>query len=163
VVAITRSCLATVMGGIIFPLLSGCGDGRPSRVPISGQVLIDGQPLKHGFVTFVPTGARASVGKLDDQGRFTLGCFEQADGAVVGLHRVQVAAGELLSETRTRWHAPKKYADFKTSGLEKEVSESTDTLQIELTWDGGKPFVEIDSDTEVEVSPRMKQSTKSGG
>lgn len=159
----TRSRLTVVVVGALSPLLLGCGDGRPSRVPVSGQVLIDGQPLKHGVVSFVPTGARASFGKLDDQGRFTLGCFEQADGAVVGLHRVQVAADEAVGEIRTRWHAPKKYADYKTSGLEREVSVSTDSLRIELSWDGGKPFIETDSDAQAEASPRMKQSAKSGG
>jgi hypothetical protein len=37
---------------------------------------------------------------------------------------------------------PKKYGDSTTAGLEIEVNEPTDSLEINLTWDGGQPFVE---------------------
>lgn len=122
--------------------LAGCGDGLPRRVPVSGKVLIDGQPLKYGFVRFIPTGARPSGGKLDADGRFTLTCFEGDDGAVPGKHRVEVAANQTLSATKVRWHAPKKYNDFGTSGLEQEITEPTDAVVIKLSWQGGKPFDE---------------------
>jgi len=42
----------------------GCSDGRPDRVPVSGQVLIDGKPLTCGGVTFIPDGHRASHGTI---------------------------------------------------------------------------------------------------
>ena len=35
-------------------MLVGCDDGRPQRLKVSGQVLIDGKPLTHGYVRFVP-------------------------------------------------------------------------------------------------------------
>lgn len=158
-----RSKFTVLVLNALVALFLGCGDGRPNRVPVSGQVIIDGQPLKCGVVTFVPANSRASVGKLDDDGRFTLGCFERTDGAVVGSHRVQVSANQLIGETRTRWHAPKKYADYKTSGLEREVSEGTDSMLIELSWEGGKPFVETDSSAQAESTPRIKPSADSGG
>jgi hypothetical protein len=120
----------------------GCSDGRPSRVPVSGQVLIDGQPLKYGSVRFTPDNARMSGGLLDAEGRFSLSCFERNDGAVIGVHRVTIAAGETLSPTKVRWHAPKKYSDLGTSGLVQEIKDPDDSLVINLTWDGGKPFDE---------------------
>ncbi|QDT00957.1 hypothetical protein HG15A2_42990 [Adhaeretor mobilis] len=43
-------------------LLSGCGDGRPERVAVSGVVLIDGKPLTHGSVLFVPGQGRPGGG-----------------------------------------------------------------------------------------------------
>lgn len=122
----------------------GCGDGRPERVAVRGQVLIDGQPLTHGYVRFVPTDARASRSELDANGRFELGCFEASDGAVRGTHRIEVNGMERISDWETRWHAPKKYADYKTSEISKEIGEPTDSLIIELSWDGAKPFTEID-------------------
>jgi hypothetical protein len=127
-------------------LIAGCSDGRPKRVPISGQVLIDGKPLTYGYVQLVPADSRSSEGKLDSDGRFTLACFDRADGAVLGRHAVAVLAGETISSTKTRWHAPKKYADHRTSGLTEEISGSNENLVIKITWDGGKPFVE-DSDS----------------
>ena len=134
----------------------GCGDGRPSRVPVSGQVFIDGEPLKFGFIRFVPVGNRPSKGKLDENGRFILGCFEPDDGAVVGLHRVEVAACEPINSTQVKWHAPKKYSAYNDSGLQNEVTGPTDSVRIELSWDGGRPFVETDSAGDEEASPRKK-------
>ena len=122
--------------------LVGCSDGRPGRVSLSGQVLIDGKPLTYGSVRFVPNDARPSVAKLDAEGRFTLSCYGEKDGIIPGVHRVQVNAAEWISDNQRKWHAPPKYFRFQTSGLTQEISESTESLVINLTWDGGKPFVE---------------------
>jgi hypothetical protein len=122
--------------------VAGCSDARPARVPVSGRVVIDGKPLTHGNVKFVPSGGRPSSGKVDGEGRFTLTCYDGEDGAIPGAHRVAVSAGKILSDSKMQWFAPKKYADFRTSGLSCEITEPTDNLTIELTWDGGKPFVE---------------------
>jgi len=129
---------------LLFPLVAGCGDGRPRRVPVSGQVLIDGKPLTRGFIRLVPEGARPAAGQIGPDGRFTLKTFEPGDGAVTGRHEVSVTAVESLSDTVQRWYTPKKYADPSTSGLTVTINEPTDSLLIELTWDGGKPFIEKD-------------------
>jgi hypothetical protein len=126
----------------------GCSDGRPARVPVSGQVLIDGQPLKFGSIQFIPKGARASGGQLDSNGHFVLSCFDQGDGAVLGMHQVAVKAGQYRNDAETYWHAPKKYNDAGTSGLTEEVTEPTNSLTIKLTWDGKGPFLEMHEGTE---------------
>jgi len=123
-------------------LVSGCGDGRPKRVPVSGRVLIDGKPLSYGFVRVVPEGARPASGKIGPDGRFTLTTFEPGDGAVLGTHAMSVAGVEVINSTSQRWHAPKKYADTGTSDLTATIDGPTDSLIVELTWDGRKPFVE---------------------
>ena len=120
----------------------GCGDGRPARLAVSGQVLIDGRPLTYGYVRFVPTGGRPSGGRLDAEGRFTLSCYGENDGIIPGTHRVEVDGSEWLSATKRKWHAPKKYFRYRSSGLEQEITGPTDSLLINLTWAGGKPFVE---------------------
>jgi hypothetical protein len=125
-----------------FSGLSGCSDGRPERLHVSGQVLIDGKPLTFGYVRFVPAGARPAGGHLDEQGRFTLGCYAKDDGVIPGVHQVEVDAAESISSTQKRWHAPKKYSRYNTSGMTQEINEPTDSLVINLTWDGGKPFTE---------------------
>ena len=126
----------------ILLLAAGCNDGKPTGVPVSGVVLIDGKPLTMGSVQFVPAGARPSGGGINKEGRFVLSCYEQGDGAVVGSHRVRVTAAHNLSETSLRWDAPKMYADIATSGLKVDVDGPTDSVVISLTWNGGKPFVE---------------------
>jgi hypothetical protein len=126
---------------LLLLVFSGC-EGRPDRVPVSGKVLIDGQPLTRGYIRVVPSDARASGGEIGPDGRFTLGCFEKADGCVVGTYPVSVYAAEPLGANAKRWLAPRKYADPATSGLTVDIKEPTDSLVIELSWDGGKPFVE---------------------
>jgi hypothetical protein len=127
---------------VVAMILQGCGDGRPERVPVSGRVLIDGQPLAHGSVMFVPDHGRSAGGSLDKDGRFTLTCYEPNDGVIPGKYRVKVSGVEFLSETSQKWHAPKKYADERTSGFEFEIQESTDSIVLELEWGEGKPFIE---------------------
>jgi hypothetical protein len=126
----------------MMTLVAGCGEHRPTRVVISGQVCIDGKPLTHGSIMLVPKGARPSTGQLDEQGRFALTCYDGQDGAVPGQHRVAVIANEPLGGDSIRWLAPKKYADYHTSGLTVDIAEPTDSLRFDLTWAGGKPFIE---------------------
>lgn len=138
------SSLYSLVIAIGLAVIAGCGDGRPARVPVSGQVLIDGQPLTYGFVRFLPEGTRGSGGQLDSDGRFALTCFEPNDGATLGMHRVEVYACEALSPTKFKWHAPKKYASYAISGLQQEIKGPNDKLVINLTWEGGRPFVEVE-------------------
>ena len=91
---------------------------------------------------FIPEGSRPASGVLDSEGHFTLTCFEDYDGTLLGRHRVKVMGVESIDEHSNRWHAPKKYANERTSGIEVEITAPVDNLKIELTWDGGKPFVE---------------------
>ncbi len=123
-------------------LVAGCGDDRPERVPVSGQVLIDGQPLTHGVVRVVPEDSRMAVGEIGSDGRFTLTTFEEGDGAVAGTHAVEVYAAEEIDPSQIKWHAPKKYSRADASGLTITIDEPTDDAVIELEWNGGKPFVE---------------------
>jgi hypothetical protein len=129
----------------LFAMLiaTGCGDGRPSRVPISGQVLIDGKPLRLGSIRFYPEVGRASTGRMDEQGRFKLSCYENGDGALVGRHAVSISASEEVGDLKVRWHIPKKYARPETSGLECIVEKPSDAVRFELSWDGGAPFIEL--------------------
>ncbi len=130
------------LGIALLSLLVGCSDGRPGRVKASGYVTIDGSPLKYGSVLFVPDKGRPAAGGLDSEGHFVLTCFEPEDGIVPGKYRVQIKGTEPIGENAQRWHAPMKYADVRTSGIVREIDGPIDSLLFELTWDGGKPFVE---------------------
>lgn len=127
---------------VLLAMIAGCGDGRPKRVPVSGQVLIDGKPLTLGFIRLTPNDTRPACGEIGPDGRFSLKTFEPGDGAVLGSHKVSIVAIEPLDATRQRWHVPKKYTDPETSGLTTIIDRPTDSLLIEISWDGGKPFVE---------------------
>jgi len=134
-----RRMLLLILMSLLVP---GCGGGRPDCVPISGRVLIDGAPLRYGFIRFTPEGGRPATAELDAQGHFTLTTFEHGDGAVRGTHTVTVLAAEPLGGGTQRWHAPKRYAHPRTSKLTRTIDGPDDALVIDLTWEGGKPFVE---------------------
>jgi hypothetical protein len=123
--------------GFVAVLLSGCGDGRPERVRVSGKVLIDNQPVTSGSVQFLPRhGGRPSSGKIQTDGSFSLFTFEERDGCPPGTYDVIVSSIEILNDTQVRYHLPKKYGSPQTSGISKTVDEPVDSMLIELTWDG---------------------------
>jgi len=122
-------------------VVAGCGQSL-ERVPVSGQVLIDGKPLTTGEITVSPSGKRAAFGNIDSEGRFQLATYEPGDGTSLGTHPVSVHSGEFLDPTHKRWNVPKKYANLTTSGLSATIDGPTDSLIINLSWENGKPFVE---------------------
>src|SRR5262245_14533755 len=126
----------------ILLLNTGC-DRRPTRVPVSGIVLIDGERLTRGNIKFVPENGRASSGKIGQDGRFTLTCYDGNDGALLGEHRVQVASNRIISDSKIEWFAPPKYADFRTAEIRVEITEPVDDLKIELSWGSQKgPYIQ---------------------
>jgi hypothetical protein len=123
-------------------MIAGC-DSRPERVPIAGQVKINGQPLTTGYIRFVPVGSRPSGSQIDQEGRFRLTCYDDSDGAVLGKHRVEVVANYLDYDAgKMFWHAPKKYASAQTSGLEVEVTDANENLVIELQSTEKLPMID---------------------
>jgi hypothetical protein len=80
-------------------LWSGCGGPEYDLAPVSGRVTMAGKPLADVKVSFQPTAKSpgqpnpgpGSYGTTDAEGRFTLRTIEpEADGAVVGTHRVHL-------------------------------------------------------------------------
>ena len=129
----------------VFLALAGCSKSGPERVPVSGQVLIDGKPLTQGFVRILPDGARPSLGKLDANGRFTLEAKKDSPGVPLGEHPVEIHAIEVLNAGSQRRHVPPLYEDHAASKLKVKIDGATEALVINLTWqDSGKkgPYVE---------------------
>jgi hypothetical protein len=64
--------------GLAFVLLSGCGAGTAT---VTGEVLVDGQPLQQGVISFVPA---------DEQGE------PASDNIENGKYEIQMLAGKKL-------------------------------------------------------------------
>ena len=133
--------------------LAGCGDGGPNMVPVSGVVLLDGQPLDYGHIQVIPADWRPASGQIGKDGRFTLTTTEPNDGCAVGTHQVAILAGESITAETTRWHAPAKYADIQTSNLTVNITGPTDDLKIELQSDG----------TQLYRGPKLESQIPEGG
>lgn len=117
-------------------VLTGC-DTRPKRVPISGVVYIDGQPVKGGEIRLIPDNARPAQAEIDKEGRFALFTFDpqKPDGAVLGEHRLEIRAGEKIPGG-IRWTIPKKYGNAATSEKTLKVEKADNNVRIDLTWAG---------------------------
>lgn len=80
---------------VVVLTFAGCGGVDFKTVPVSGVVLLDGQPVEGASVTFLSdVGNRAATGKTDASGKFSLKTVvgeQLIDGAVVGAHKVTVA------------------------------------------------------------------------
>ena len=141
----------------VLLLPAGCGKGRTPRVPVAGQVLLDGKPVTTGFIWVIPSDGRAATGTIDSGGRFRLTTFDDGDGCIRGTHGVEVVSKQRVSATETRWLVPKKYLHAATSGVQATIDGPTDTLAIQLTSDGAKPEIER-VDTSGDMAPRMPES-----
>lgn len=130
---------------LILPVIAGCGPTK-DRVPVSGQVLVDGKPLTTGTIVVAPEDDRSAYGTIDPQGRFTLTTEEPNDGVIRGEHRVAVTATERTNPNKVRWLVPARYGDFYTSDLTIKVDDTTENVVIELSSDnqGEAPVVLIE-------------------
>lgn len=116
----------------------GCDGAKSDRVPISGVVMIDGQPLTYGTIRLLPIGeGRPAFSNIDPQGKFDFG----AEGVKLGANRVEVIGLEQLGNTGYKQHAPHKYANAATSGLEENIQGANNNLVIQLTWGGEQPQI----------------------
>ncbi|MCR9116107.1 MAG: hypothetical protein NXI22_04060 [bacterium] len=118
--------LLTIAAAMSAISLIGCGDSGPPRAAVTGVVTVDGEPLKLGYIRFVPqaptTGPKVTVPV--ENGTFTA---DQSVGPVVGNHRVEIKstnnggiamddekALEKLQKTRGKiavLNIPKEYND----------------------------------------------------
>ncbi|PQO43583.1 hypothetical protein C5Y93_23325 [Blastopirellula marina] len=129
----------------------GCGGRGEKIVPVSGTVMIDGQPLAagvDGFITLAPASGRPAIGKIDGQtGKFTLTTYEEGDGALVGPHEVTVTVNAIGRGGNAQSLIPEKYQEFQTSGLTAKVDGPTDSLLIEIEGPLKKNVKEVDPRT----------------
>ena len=101
-------------------LVTGCGRSGPaSRVEVSGTVLLDGIPLSHGVVRFVPVdgAARQKWAVPVQDGIFLAG---KGLGPIVGEHRIEIEStnsGEYASDDEDA------LAQLQASGKKIRVSK----------------------------------------
>ncbi|QDU96479.1 hypothetical protein [Lignipirellula cremea] len=89
--------LAAAVGlAILVALLTGCspGDGL-TRGAVNGKITLDKKPLPSGVIRFVPVGETdgPAVMAIITEGAYAL---PQSEGPVVGNHRVEIEATNML-------------------------------------------------------------------
>jgi hypothetical protein len=122
---------------LVAVALVGCSRG-PKLVPAGGTVKYKAKPIPGADILMMSDASGPpSIGRTDDQGRFTV-TTDGKPGALVGTYRVaitaarnkrEVSAGEALTMTSEQIAAnredliPIKYNNFESSGLTATVGE----------------------------------------
>jgi hypothetical protein len=121
--------------GLCALLICGCGGGNEREVaPVSGVVTIDGKPLDHGTVMFVPSVGQSAKGIINPDGSYVMTTYSNGDGAPVGENRVMVDAAirgkgskdDLLGMAIIESPIPREYADVGLSKLVFNVEADAD-------------------------------------
>lgn len=144
-----RSALVTLATGL--SLAVGCGRPLPPLAPVSGTVTRAGRPVTQGMVAFQPEKGRMGVGRIDQDGRFTITTFTAGDGAIIGRHAVTIDAYTQGSGPRSPatvsatddaelvhasgpvvWLVPEDYASLQTTPLTAEVQPGMNTINFAI-------------------------------
>lgn len=124
-------CMAPQFLVLLFllPLVAGCSNKKFKTYQVEGRVKFDdGQPVKFGRIEFYqPEQDVSAYASIREDGTFSIGTEEEADGAVEGTHQVVVmqmvmsgrsgipaASGEPQDHGT---HVDSNFADFASSGL----------------------------------------------
>ena len=146
-------CIFSASLSVVLAALAGCGSDGPTVIPIRGDVVFKGAPLRdvpQGLVHYLPKTAegRQASGRIQPDGTFVLTTFKGGDGVVPGeydivvsayatgpeLTRAQVEATRGVGINKPRLLIPQKYTEVTTSGLTDTVnSDHSGFRRIELT------------------------------
>lgn len=141
-----RELLALVVVGLVAT--AGCGSGSVATYPVKGKVTYpDGTTVSGGMVEFasmVPEGTEEpkrfnARGRIHSDGSYFLTTFENGDGVVPGHHRAIVQEPYPVTDMEEGRPASsqntisEKYWHYNTSGLEFEVKEEENEIDIVVT------------------------------
>jgi len=124
-------------------LLFCCGCPAPNGDigTVEGIITLDGEPVSQASVMFFPSAGRASIGKTDETGRYTLIYTRSTDGAVIGTHKVTISTeakaddgygNEEAAVEARKEIIPQKYIDRKKTDLTATVEPGSNTFNFDL-------------------------------
>ena len=126
-------CIGRVVPATLLLLIAaGCG----RYYPVHGKVTYrDGTPVTKGIVVFESKDTDKAVtarGDIQTDGTYQLGTQKPGDGAPAGLYRVLVTP-RMENPDAPEDNIDRRFADFKTSGLEFEVKPGTNEYPIQVS------------------------------
>ena len=135
-------------------LLAGCSESLPEIVQASGTVKINGEPLPHATVKFIPMadgldGSHVASALTDEDGKFELALYSGSNGVYACENIVTVTEGPAPAEARSMdddsvnvWNEfkdsltnrpiPKEYMAIGLTPLKFDVSVDKSDYSIEL-------------------------------
>lgn len=137
---VVHSVLFACCWCLLFGVVGCSKESGPQRIPVSGNVTYNGQPVKEGTITFgAVSKGTGGVAVIRD------GKFQVEKGLFVGSYTIMINAVkenlidlpplEAAKRRDSNLAVPKKYTDVKTSGLTLKVEkgDSSKELNLDLT------------------------------
>lgn len=129
------------LAGALLAPAAGCG-GR-TVVPVSGKITLEGAPVGHGTITFMPIKnskdlpLRPASSELDSEGQYYLSTFGSSDGAMPGEYNVVIESlisGPTLAKPMAPrvWAIPKHYGQVSRSGLSATVLDQRSPMTFDF-------------------------------
>jgi hypothetical protein len=120
-------------------VLTGCSDQYAGRKAVSGRVILEGQPLPGGSITFIPLDHQGTQsGALIVNGDYKL---PRKDGLQPGKYLVQITAGDSVTPTNeSEAGAPGGSRNIVSVDLIPEDWNVRPTHQVEVKPDGDNTF-----------------------
>jgi hypothetical protein len=149
--SLRRSSAVVALGLCSIALASSCGQSKLAPIkgqqpvfPVSGQLMMGGEPMTDAQVFFIPIDEpAANVSRIrphavvDEDGAFKVSTYGSEDGAPAGNYRVVIswrgalAGGAGDSDDRPE-KVPAAYRNPRTSRLKVEIAEGENALP---TWE----------------------------
>ena len=133
-----RTWFILAWGFLAMELVAGCGDGRPARYSVSGQVLVDGKPADRALVTFFPQDGSdpikpRSFALTKADGSFRAFTFDKDDGVPAGEYAITVVLPQ-YSQDDDDDPGPDllqgRYANPKTPRIRASIQEKDNLLPV---------------------------------
>jgi hypothetical protein len=120
----------TIAGLLSLP---GClaSSDLPELGNVKGVVTLDGKPLPHAQIQFVPTSGRPSNAESDEDGSYRLQYTTDVRGAVIGAHTVQIRTAVEGRDDPSKERLPARY--HAKSKLKAEVKPGSNQINFELS------------------------------
>lgn len=118
-----------IAGGLLCLLALGCnqhGSDMPELGIVSGIVTWNGKPMTGVSVYFKPAVGRPSIGKADEQGRYTAMYLMDTEGVKIGTNKVWLEWG--IDETGPP--IPPKFGQQSTMTLEVKAGANQFDIQV---------------------------------
>jgi hypothetical protein len=132
-----RTRLLFLLSGLF---IAGCGGvDVPDTGKVAGSVTIDGKPAAGIRVKFTPAEkGRASSATTDEAGNYTLVYSANAMGALIGKHKVTIAAQEISADVPDASAKGKRVENTtvpaKYVAMSKDVEVKAGDNTIDLTY-----------------------------
>ena len=116
--------------GLLLTLTTGCGDGGPTLVPVSGVVTYQDRPLAGAMVTFIPEGKGAiAMATTDNEGAYEIRTGASS-GVIAG--RSVVTVSLMSSGGKDGLAATMTPEDMQKMAMSGQLQKKLDTQSVPL-------------------------------